>query len=493
MRLMSLTVFVQLPLGALAKPKADWKTLTEGLKSKDLATQVTTYNSMNKPKTPPIQRMDKAAMKQNVEDELHRQMAERELKMEAHHESGSLKNHVKAVMSADKQLKHQMEQQMKEKDIRDKMRHEKALKEKLQQAAGSHPKQHKVAPPKHMDNEEPLEEIPKAPPVVASRKNFRAPVVASEHEEDEVEHEVSIPRAPPAQRKTSAPEPQPAATINVVTAPQSDELPVPSWGPNRDSDSDNGASARQIGGNPWNDVGGRKQHKQSSDDDIQKEVDAQANEELKVGHLPKLPVSRPKKTHREVVQESQELAAHFEDGNGIARFSSTRHGRVVVGAPAPGPGPAPGPAPWTEDPEWMIDGARGDKTRTAPIGNQFQGLASIPQPEQGFHGRPIVHEDMETVTGDWGSEFGPKGPVSAYKVCKEHPKSYWCKTHMKELSAGEDFGGLSTAKAPSGDEDDEEDEDEPSLPGPSTPRRSGALHMSAFTGCTAIAVVFLAM
>jgi hypothetical protein len=267
---------------------------------------------------------------------------------------------------------------------------------------------------------------------------------------------------------------------------------MPSWGPKHDSDTDNGASARQVGGNPWADVGGKRQHRQPNVDSIQNQVDAQAEEEMKVGHLPKLPLARPKKTHRQVVQESEELASHFEDGNGITRFSSQRRGRVIVGAPAPGPGPAPGPVPWTEDPDWMIDGARGDKTRTAPIGEQFKGLASIPQPEQGFHGRPITHEDMETMTGDWGSEFGPRGPVSAYKVCKEHPRSYWCKTHMQELSGGEDFGGLSTAKAPAAEDDEEEEEEGPS-PSPSTPsKKSAASHMSAFAGLIAVALIFLA-
>eukprot|EP00746_Dinoflagellata_sp_MGD_P000207 gnl/MRDRNA2_/MRDRNA2_100371_c0_seq1.p1 gnl/MRDRNA2_/MRDRNA2_100371_c0~~gnl/MRDRNA2_/MRDRNA2_100371_c0_seq1.p1 ORF type:complete len:496 (-),score=156.55 gnl/MRDRNA2_/MRDRNA2_100371_c0_seq1:102-1589(-) len=490
-RLVLLTIFALQSVSA--KPKADWKTLTEGLKSKDLVTQVSTFNAISKPKPSPAAAADKAALKANLEDELHKQMAERELKMEAHHDSSNLKQHVKAVMSADKQLKHQMEQQIKEKEVRDKMRHEKALREKLQNAVGS-TKKHGAAQAKQKpvqeSVEEPLEEIRKAPPVATPRKKLRAPVVTSEPEESEVEKEVEIPRAPPTPRNT-----QPAASIKVVTAShKEDELPMPSWGPKHDSDTDNGASARRIGGNPWNDVGGKRQHKQASVDDIQNQVDAQAQEEMKVGHLPKLPVARPKKTHRQVVQESEELASHFENGNGIAKFSSHRRGKVIVGAPAPGPGPAPGPVPWTEDPEWMIDGARGDKTRTAPIGEQFKGLASIPQPEQGFHGRPINHEDMETMTGDWGSEFGPKGPISAYKVCKEHPRSYWCKTHMKELSGGEDFGGLSTAKAPSAEDDEEEEEEDDGSGSPPAPSpKSAAKHMSVLAGFAATALMFLAM
>jgi len=492
MRLVSLTIFAQLQLCLSGSPKADWKTLTDGLKSKDLANQVSAYNTMNKPKAKaaPVA-MDKSAIKENLEDELQKKMAERELKMEEHHHSATLKKQVQAVMSADKQLKHQMEQKMREKEIQDKVRHDKTMKEKMEKATGYTHKTHKAAPSKHVEvkDEEPLGEIPKAPPrkpvqeipKAPPRKQLRAPVV----EEPEVsESEVSIPRMPPAP-KPVAPKPEPAANVHVGTVPQvNDELPMPSWGP-KQTDSDNGASARSIGGNPWNDVGGRRQHKQSDADTIQKQVEAQSQEEMKVGHLPKLPVSSRKKTHKQVVQESEELAAHFEDGNGVARFSA--HRRFIAGAPAPGP--APGPAPWTEDPEWMVDGARGDKTRTAPIHpDVWRGLANIPQPEQGFHGRPIVHEDMETVTGDWGSEFGPKGPSSAYKVCKEHPKSYWCRTHLKELSAGEDFGGMPPAPAASSDDDDEE-EDEPSAPAPSM--KSDASHV--FAGLIAIATVFFAM
>lgn len=501
MRLVSLTFFAHDVLSA--HPKADWKSLTDGLRSKDLVNQVSTYNSMVKPKEKVSPHMDKEAMQKNIDDELQKKMAERELKMQAHHEGYGLKKQVQAVMSADKQLKYQMEQKIKEKELRDKARHEKLLKEKIAESAGAQPKARKAKaaatkrveeeeeplPPMPKEEEEPLPEMPKAPP----RKKLRAPVVVSQPEEPEVEQEVSIPRAPPAPRRAPEPEQQPAATIKVVHASQ-DELPMPSWGSNHDDANDNGASARKIGGNPWNDVGGKRQHKQSDADAIEKQVEEQEAEELKVGHLPKLPTSRTKKTHRQVVKEADDLASHFENGNGIARFSSGK-ARVVAGAPAPGPGPAPGPVPWTEDPEWMIDGARGDKTRTAPIGvDIFKGLASVPQPEQGFHGRPIVHEDMETMTGDWGSEFGPRGPVSAYKVCKEHPRSYWCRTHLKELSAGEEFGGLAKARAPAADDDEEEDEPDAPASADSPPwKKSGAAHMNVLAILTGTTMIFLAM
>ena len=32
-------------------------------------------------------------------------------------------------------------------------------------------------------------------------------------------------------------------------------------------------------------------------------------------------------------------------------------------------------------------------------------------PEQGFEGEAVEHKDMETVTGDWGKEYGGKKKV----------------------------------------------------------------------------------
>eukprot|EP00746_Dinoflagellata_sp_MGD_P074785 gnl/MRDRNA2_/MRDRNA2_30161_c0_seq2.p2 gnl/MRDRNA2_/MRDRNA2_30161_c0~~gnl/MRDRNA2_/MRDRNA2_30161_c0_seq2.p2 ORF type:complete len:108 (-),score=35.20 gnl/MRDRNA2_/MRDRNA2_30161_c0_seq2:86-409(-) len=31
-------------------------------------------------------------------------------------------------------------------------------------------------------------------------------------------------------------------------------------------------------------------------------------------------------------------------------------------------------------------------------------------PEQGFEGKDVQHVDMDTATGDWRREYGPKGP-----------------------------------------------------------------------------------
>merc|ERR1719214_278269 len=35
---------------------------------------------------------------------------------------------------------------------------------------------------------------------------------------------------------------------------------------------------------------------------------------------------------------------------------------------------------------------------------------TVEAPEQGFEGENVQHVDMDTATGDWRREYGPKGP-----------------------------------------------------------------------------------
>merc|ERR1719231_391373 len=35
---------------------------------------------------------------------------------------------------------------------------------------------------------------------------------------------------------------------------------------------------------------------------------------------------------------------------------------------------------------------------------------TVKAPEQGFEGESVQHVDMDTATGDWRREYGPKGP-----------------------------------------------------------------------------------
>lgn len=186
-----------------------------------------------------------------------------------------------------------------------------------------------------------------------------------------------------------------------------------------------GPSGKSIHGNAWAEQAGQPVHRQASESDVDRQVREEAEARAKAAVHNHVPVASPK----------IRAPLGISDARAMAHLRKLVHGN---GAPAPGP--APGPAPWTEDPEWMIDGARGDKTRTVPITDQFKGLESVPIPEQGFHGRPIQHSDMDSMTGDWNREFGPKGPMTAYEVCKEHPRNWWCKQHMHEL------GGPSLSK-----------------------------------------------
>lgn len=52
-------------------------------------------------------------------------------------------------------------------------------------------------------------------------------------------------------------------------------------------------------------------------------------------------------------------------------------------------------------------------------------------PSQGFRGKPVKHEDMETFTSDWIREFphhqGQRRDVR--KICRERPDNDWCRRH----------------------------------------------------------------
>lgn len=180
-----------------------------------------------------------------------------------------------------------------------------------------------------------------------------------------------------------------------------------------------GASSRPINGSPWADM-----HKRMGPlKDVDKDV-AEMHAAVVTSGAPRIPTSREKTKVVPVAPKPRvrSLASHL------------RHS-LTNGAPAPAPGGAPGPAPWTDDPMWMVDGARGDKTKTVPVSNEFQGLESNPVAEQGFHGPKVQHDDMETMTGDWNIEFGPNGPANLLEACKANPNSYWCKQHMDTLTS----------------------------------------------------------
>jgi len=175
-----------------------------------------------------------------------------------------------------------------------------------------------------------------------------------------------------------------------------------------------GAHNRTVEGNAWKGHG-PVQNKQVKIEDVASKVEKETSTHAHVYAQP------------QNIKEPSEraLVAHF------AKRSLRHH------APAPGPSPSP----WSEDPQWMVDGARGDKTKLVPITDQFKGLESIPVPEQGFHGRPIRHANGDTYTDDFASEFGPEVD-DAFQTCmkQEHRNEFWCKTHLKDLMMGSDAG-----------------------------------------------------
>lgn len=421
-----------------------WASMKSQLsQDKDLQKQMTTLHakqSEQEKKAPAVHAQtpeDKKAKRKHMDEELKHQMEAREAKHQIHSDGTTIKNQVQAVMSADQRQKEMMQRQLRERQARA----EQQLKEKLHS---------KVAKPSTPSSHAPAKAV-EAP---ATQRQLRAKAPEQPRAAAAVP---KIPAAPVANTPRAAPESvvkvaqrelaaqyggQPASTRQAEQASHTDTQPaahvvVPAHDveapPPRQrkttwkavKEDNYGATARTVSGNPWKDVGGKELHSQVSEDIVEKEVEQQFASN-NPGRLPKIPLSQPKKNHKEIMHKARTLAAHFS--NDMQNF----------GAPAPAPGPAPGPVPWTEDPEWMIDGARGDKTKTAPIGEQFKGLASIPQPEQGFHGRPIVHEDMDSMVGDWQTEFGPAGPKSAFQICQDHPRSYWCRTHMKELEPAEE-------------------------------------------------------
>lgn len=112
----------------------------------------------------------------------------------------------------------------------------------------------------------------------------------------------------------------------------------------------------------------------------------------------------------------------------------------AAGAPAPGPMGAPGPAPGPV-PAPFIPGISGGKPYGAIAENEAYYYKKdgkdykvrmhmdekLGLPTQGYWGKLVEHEDMETSTDDWMREFGPKsGQGSIAEACRKHPDSPWC-------------------------------------------------------------------
>lgn len=96
-------------------------------------------------------------------------------------------------------------------------------------------------------------------------------------------------------------------------------------------------------------------------------------------------------------------------------------GSAPAPAPVGGPAPAPGPMPVPANHGYYYK----DGGKHASRLHMDEGLGL---PTQGYWGKLVDHNDMETMTDDWQQEFGPKSNhANVAQICKDHPDSAWCK------------------------------------------------------------------
>jgi len=99
------------------------------------------------------------------------------------------------------------------------------------------------------------------------------------------------------------------------------------------------------------------------------------------------------------------------------------------GSPAGAPGGAPGSAPGGDEAWYYKDGGKHMKSR---IGN-MDGSRGLPT--QGFRGKLVGHEDMETSISDWQREHGGGSYADQWKaICAAHPDSAWCEASAPKRS-----------------------------------------------------------
>jgi len=111
--------------------------------------------------------------------------------------------------------------------------------------------------------------------------------------------------------------------------------------------------------------------------------------------------------------------------------------RVTAPAPAPGPvaGPAASPA-GSPGPAAGPSASPGGDDPFAYKGPYFGTKRLRPLQEHGYHGDAVIHEDGETMTSDWQTEFGPAaGHRSFVEICKDFPDNEWCRLHMYDPQA----------------------------------------------------------
>jgi len=107
--------------------------------------------------------------------------------------------------------------------------------------------------------------------------------------------------------------------------------------------------------------------------------------------------------------------------------------RVVATAAGPAPGPVAAPA---ASPAGGPASAPGSEDPFGYTGPYFGTKRLRPLQEHGFHGDDVMHENGETMTSDWQTEFGPAaGHRSFVEICKDFPDNEWCRLHMYDPQA----------------------------------------------------------
>jgi len=111
--------------------------------------------------------------------------------------------------------------------------------------------------------------------------------------------------------------------------------------------------------------------------------------------------------------------------------------RITALGPAPGPAAAPAASPaGTSGPAAApADSPAGDEPFVHK-GPYFGTKRLRPLQEHGFHGDAVIHEDGESMTSDWQTEFGPAaGHRTFIEICKDYPDNEWCRLHMYDPEA----------------------------------------------------------
>jgi len=107
-------------------------------------------------------------------------------------------------------------------------------------------------------------------------------------------------------------------------------------------------------------------------------------------------------------------------------------------APAAAGGPAPGPA-LPADEAWYFKNEGKDPGR-------FHMDEEKKLPTQGYWGRLVEHDDMETATSDWHKEQSGEQDVGA--ICRQHPDNAWCRQMGHGIHRHSGSGALAISMAP---------------------------------------------